>query len=148
MRVGIVRETVYELRPCLLPASTSRADAANDLSTRANIRSMQSAASAHAQFRRALDRGNLLSALSAARDMPHVGLAEALELTVLIREKEPERFGRAAARWAARWASELPSVDLSEAQLVQAALASLASEDGQAGAWTLLALSREEGCET
>jgi hypothetical protein len=85
------------------------------------------------------------SALSAARELPHVSLEDALELVLLIREKEPERYGRAAARWAARWSSELPGVDLGEAQLVQAALANLASEGGRAGAGTLLALTRQRG---
>ncbi len=109
----------------------------------ANIRSVQSPGSAHAQFRRSLARGNLTSALAAARDLPHVSLDDALELCLLIREKEPERFGRAAARWAARWSSELPGVDLAESQLVQAALAKLGGEDGKAGAWTMVALSRQ-----
>jgi hypothetical protein len=103
---------------------------------------VQSPGSAHAQLRRALDRDNLLSALSAARDCPVVPLEEALELCLLIREKDSERYGRAGARWAARWSAELPSVDLQEAQLVHAALASLGGPDGRAGAWTLLALSR------
>jgi hypothetical protein len=53
---------------------------------------------AHAQFRRSLNRGNLTAALSAARELPHVSLEDALELVLLIREKEPERYGRAAAR--------------------------------------------------
>jgi hypothetical protein len=104
---------------------------------------VQSPGSAHAQFRRSLNRGNLTSALSAARDLPYVSLEDALELVLLIRNMEPERYARAAARWAARWASELPGVDLAESQLVQAALAKLATHDGRAGAWTLLGLSRE-----
>jgi hypothetical protein len=105
--------------------------------------SMESPGSAHAHFRAALDRGNLVSALSAARDVPVIGLAEALELCLLIRDKEPQRFGRAAARWSSRWTAELPRVDLAESQLVQAALASLGSGDGRAGGWTLLALARQ-----
>lgn len=104
---------------------------------------MQSPGSAHAQLRRALDRGNLLSALSAARDCPVVPLEEALELCLLMREKEPGRYRRAAARWAARWSSELPGVDLAESQLVHAALAGLGGADGRAGVWTLIALSRQ-----
>jgi hypothetical protein len=65
-----------------------------------------------------------------------------LELVLLIRQQRPDRYSRAAARWAARWSTELPGVDLAESQLVQAALASLATEDGKAGGWTLLALAR------
>lgn len=77
---------------------------------------MQSPGSAHAQFRRSLDRGNLTSALAAARDLPTVSLADALELCLLAREKEPDRYGRAAVRWAARWSTELPGVDLRRAR--------------------------------
>jgi hypothetical protein len=46
------------------------------------------------RFRRALDRGNVTEALSAASELPHVGLAEALELCLLIRDKAPERYPR------------------------------------------------------
>jgi hypothetical protein len=63
----------------------------------------------------------------------------------LIREQRPDRYSRAAARWAARWSTELPGVDLAESQLVQAALASLATEVGKAGGWALLALTRRRG---
>jgi hypothetical protein len=40
---------------------------------------------------------------------------------------------------------ELPAFDLAESQLVQAALASLASEDGRAGAWTLVGFANSGG---
>ena len=106
---------------------------------------MQSPGSAYAQFRRSLERGNLISALSAARDLPTVSLEDALELVLLIRQQRPDQYSRAAARWAARWSTELPNVDLAEAMLVQVALASLATEDGKTGAWTLLALTRRRG---
>jgi hypothetical protein len=52
-----------------------------------------------ARFRRALDRGNVTEALSSASELEHVGLTEALELCLLLVEKSPERFGRAALRW-------------------------------------------------
>lgn len=39
------------------------------------------------RFRRALDRGNVTEALSAASELPHVGLNEALELCLLLRDK-------------------------------------------------------------
>jgi hypothetical protein len=35
--------------------------------------------------------GNVLSALAAARDLPQLGLVDALELTVLIVRKDPRR---------------------------------------------------------
>jgi hypothetical protein len=44
-------------------------------------------------FRRALERGNLLVAEATAREIGQVSFAEALELTLLIAEKEPHRHG-------------------------------------------------------
>ena len=41
------------------------------------------------RFRRALDRGNVTEALSAAAELQHVGIAEALELCLLLRDKRP-----------------------------------------------------------
>jgi len=44
-------------------------------------------------------RGNVLSALAAARDLPQLSLIDALELTVLVARKNPRRHPRVAARW-------------------------------------------------
>ena len=44
------------------------------------------------RFRRALDRGNVAEALSAATELQFVGLAEALELTLLLVDGEPEKY--------------------------------------------------------
>lgn len=46
------------------------------------------------RFRRALDRGNVTEALSAASELQFVALAEALELTLLLADREPERYER------------------------------------------------------
>jgi hypothetical protein len=53
-----------------------------------------------------LDNGNLLAARAAATELEHVGLAEALELTLLILAKEPARFRAAALRWHARYCGD------------------------------------------
>jgi hypothetical protein len=45
--------------------------------------------SPYARFRRALDRGNVTEALSSATELEHVGLTEALELCLLLRDKAP-----------------------------------------------------------
>jgi hypothetical protein len=37
-----------------------------------------------------------------AREIGRVTIAEALELTALVARKQPERFGRLAARWLSR----------------------------------------------
>jgi hypothetical protein len=63
------------------------------------------------RFRRALDRGNVREALSSAAELEHVALAEALELGLLLADKEPRRFGRAAVRWHGRFCREA-QVDL------------------------------------
>jgi hypothetical protein len=77
--------------------------------------------SAYGRFRRALDRGNVTEALSAASELPHVGLSEALELCLLLRDKAPDRYGRAALRWHGRLCRDV-DVSLEEAQAVLAAL--------------------------
>ena len=66
------------------------------------------------RFRRALDRQNVTEAVSGASELPHVGLAEALELCLLLRDKPPERYPRAAMRWHGRLCRE---VDVSRADL-------------------------------
>ena len=73
------------------------------------------------RFRRALDRHNVTEALSAAAELQHVGLAEALELCLLFRDKALERYARAALRWHGRLCREV-DVSLEEAQAILAAL--------------------------
>ena len=77
------------------------------------------------RFRRALDRGNATEALSAASELGFVGLAEGLELTLLLADKEPEKYERAAARWHIRFLEEVPHVELHEDQAVLALLAAI-----------------------
>src|SRR4051794_25794148 len=97
--------------------------------------------SPHAHFQRAVERGNVIAAIAAARQLPQqIGLADALALCVLLAEADPERFTRAAARWHARYVFEVPCVGLEESQLVLAALAALKSEAGRA---TLQAIAED-----
>jgi hypothetical protein len=64
--------------------------------------------SPYGRFRRALDRGNALQALSAAAELEHVGIVDALELVLLLAQDEDERrFHRAAVRWHARYCREV-----------------------------------------
>ena len=74
------------------------------------------------RFRRALDRGNVTEALSAAAELQFVGLAEALELTLLLADDQPDKYERAAGRWHARFLQEVPNVSLRESQAVARAL--------------------------
>jgi hypothetical protein len=50
-------------------------------------------------FRRALEHDNLVLAEVTAREIGRVTIAEALGLTALAARKQPERYGRFAARW-------------------------------------------------
>jgi hypothetical protein len=73
--------------------------------------------SPYGRFRRALDRGNTLDALSAASELKAVALSDALELVLLLARKDPARFQRAALRWHARYCNELRVYDPVEAQV-------------------------------
>jgi hypothetical protein len=103
------------------------------------------------RFRRALDRQNVTEALSVASELPHVRLAEARELCLLLRDKSPERYRRAALRWHGRLCRDV-DVSLEEAQAVLAALVLLADERKSKAAFALAdLLSRrglERSCET
>ena len=81
---------------------------------------MTSQGSPYLRFRRALDRGNVTEALSAASELQFVGLAKALELTLLLADEEDARYERAALRWHARFVYETKNVDLRESQAVLA----------------------------
>ncbi len=61
----------------------------------------------YAEFKRALDRGNLWIAEAVAREMPQVSLEDALKLVHLYAEKEQwDKFERAAMRWLRRYLDE------------------------------------------
>lgn len=82
--------------------------------------------SPYTRLRRALDRGSVTEALSSAAELEHVGLTEALELCLLLVDKSPERFGRAALRWHGRYCREWRDVDLDEGFAVLGLLAAWA----------------------
>jgi hypothetical protein len=79
----------------------------------------------HAHFQHAIELGHLLSAETAARQLDGLSHADALALTLLIKEKAPARFPRAAARWHARVVLDTGGLGLGDSQLVGAALAAL-----------------------
>jgi hypothetical protein len=101
--------------------------------------------SAYHRFRRALDRGNVTEALSVAFELEHVGLSEALELCLLLRDKAPERYPRAALPWHGRLCREV-DVSLEEAQATLAALVLLAG-DRTSNAFALADLLSRRGLE-
>jgi hypothetical protein len=80
------------------------------------------AGSPYAAFRRALEAGNLTRALTEARDLHQVSPADALALLLLIADQAPERYERAAARWAALLVDAARSMTLADLELVVTAL--------------------------
>jgi hypothetical protein len=83
--------------------------------------------SPYPHFQRAIERRHLLSAETAARELPQpLNLGDALALLLLIAEFDPDRYGRAAARWHGRFVVE-PGASLEDATLALAALTSIRS---------------------
>jgi hypothetical protein len=77
------------------------------------------------QFQRALERGSVVDAISAAKAMGSLSLGDALALCVVLAERDRPRYHRAAVRWIARFLTETADASLEEAQLVTAALSAL-----------------------
>jgi hypothetical protein len=99
------------------------------------------------RFRRALDRGNVTEALSAAAELDFVSLAEALELTLLVADDgDLEKYNRAALRWHVRFVEETKNVDIRESQAVLALLTAIPANTLAAAALAEL-LSRRRSCE-
>jgi hypothetical protein len=89
---------------------------------------MTSQGTPHGRFQRAIERGQLFQAELAARELGWLNLGDALELTVLIAQNDPARYGRAAVRWHGRLALETSGLELADSQLALAALASLPTD--------------------
>jgi len=98
---------------------------------------MTSQGTAHGRFARAIRDRHLRRAVVAARELGGLSLAEALDLTLLIRETDRWRYERAAVRWLERLIEERRPT-LAEIALASAALA----EVGGAGDGSLRDLLR------
>jgi hypothetical protein len=96
--------------------------------------------SASGRFQRACDRGQVMQAEMAAREMGWVSLIHALSLVVLYARIESPKFEPAAVRWVARLALEGRGVGLHEIQLAGAALACLGGPRHERAAKTLSSL--------
>ena len=73
-------------------------------------------------FARALQHGNPVVAEATARKLGRISLAEALELTILIAQKEPKRLPKVAVRWLQRYLEEEQEARLDDVALVVSAL--------------------------
>jgi hypothetical protein len=132
--------------------------AALDVASRVELvvsapRGVTSTSQGHARtvFKRALQHENLLVAETTAREIGHVSLVEALELTALIARKAPRRHARVATRWLLRYLEEHPAATIEEAGMVVSCLCALGSPRHDEAARTLrtrltLGARREIGC--
>jgi hypothetical protein len=76
-------------------------------------------------FVRALERVDVTAAMAAAKQMGGLELGDALALCVVLAERDPDRYRRAAPRWVSRFIDEAGDVPLEEIQLIVAALSAL-----------------------
>jgi hypothetical protein len=83
----------------------------------------------------------VLSALAAAKDLPQLKLADALELTVLVARKDPPRHKRIAAPWLLRYLEEHPAATIEEASLAASSLIALTGVGYQEAEQTLRAMA-------
>lgn len=81
--------------------------------------------SPYARFRRALDTGNELLVLNAARELPQIALEDALRICLVLRDGDPARYDRAAVRWLGRFALEARAATIADLRTAAAALAVL-----------------------
>ena len=104
--------------------------------------SMTSKGSIVGQLQRAIAAGDLLAVRSLAGELPEVPLPTAAEITLLLLEREPESYARAARRLLARLATER-AVALRRLADVAAILAELEADPALSARKSLLQLVRE-----
>ena len=88
--------------------------------------------SPYARFRRALDTGNELLVLAAARELPRIELADALRICLVLRDGDPDRYDRAAVRWLGRFALEARGVTIDALRAAASALDALPARPHEA----------------
>jgi hypothetical protein len=95
--------------------------------------------SVYSQFRRAIERRNVLVAWATAAEIPHVELGDALALVLLALDHDAPRFEKAALRWHSRLCQEAP-LTIEEAQLALVALGTMQGRSRVAGTDALLSI--------
>jgi hypothetical protein len=106
---------------------------------------MGDAGSPIVRFERAIATGRPSLVRAAANELPQpVQLRDAIRILLVIANGEPDRFPAAAARFGSRLVSE-HRLDIIEAQLAFAALATLQTSDPVAGAETLCLVLERHG---
>jgi hypothetical protein len=86
----------------------------------------------YGRFLRALDSGNEVLILSAARELPRVALNDALRICLVLRDGDPDRYGRAAVRWLGRFALEASDVTVNAIRGAAEALDGLPDQPAEA----------------
>ncbi len=103
---------------------------------------MTSQGTAHARFQRAIKRGHLLAAETAARELGALSLSDALALVLLYEREGDPKFERAARRWIRRVQIDR-SLRRHEIELLRAAMGALGSRFGRVALTALLQTCRE-----
>jgi hypothetical protein len=93
---------------------------------------MTSDGSPYARFRRALETGNEMLVLGAARELPQIALDDALRICLVLRDGDPGRYERAAVRWLGRFALEARAVTIADLRAAAAAMEALPTEAADA----------------
>jgi hypothetical protein len=94
-------------------------------------------------FTRAIERGNVVVAEMAAREVGHLTLSEALALTALVAQKDPARRARYVLRWLRRLLEEDERLTIDEAALATSALAALGGRMHAQALSTLSAMAEQ-----
>jgi hypothetical protein len=79
------------------------------------------------------------------REIGHVTIAEALELTALVGRKQPERYGRFAAPWLCLYLEEHERATLDDVALLVSNLRSLGTPKHDPSALASLRTAAQEG---
>ena len=103
---------------------------------------MTSQGSAHARLQRAIERGHVLHAETAARELGSLSTSDALWLCLLYRRDGAEKFEPAARRWLRR-AQIDHSLRHEEVELLRSAIGALGSRVSGVALTTLLETCRE-----
>jgi len=95
---------------------------------------MTSDGSPYQRFRRAIATGNLNIIRACAAELPRIGVAEAASILLVIAEREPDRYQRAAVRWLGKLCLERSDARLADLGALAAALAALPADPAAARA--------------
>jgi hypothetical protein len=96
-------------------------------------------------FQTAIERENIVMAEATARELGRISLEEALSLTALVAEKEPERRSRYAVRWLRRLLEEDENLTIEEATMAASCLSALGGPLHEEAYGMLAAMAEKTG---